>query len=173
MEKSRELKAKVEVIRQFLEANQLKLPEVRSFLQVLLTKEEILRRLELTDDLSEYRYAILASAKGSGGWPFFYRRGERYFYKTSQAVVELMKFIPERIGLCLSAEPPVWSEERQEFLVQMASWHEELFQDAILKIARRHALLEQIDGALASGDRYLFDQLAAELRLLDSVQSDV
>lgn len=172
MEKSRELKAKVEVIRLFLEAHQPKLPEVRSFLQVLLTKEEILRRLELTDDLSEYRYAILVSAKGAGGWPFFYRRGDRYFYKTSQAVVELMKFIPDRIGLCLSTESPEWSEERQEFLVQMASWHDEIFQDAVLKIARRHELLERIDGALASGDRSLFDRLAAELRLLDSVQSD-
>lgn len=172
MEKSRELKAKVEVIRLFLEAHQPKLPEVRSFLQVLLTKEEILRRLELTDDLSEYRYAILVSAKGSGSWPFFYRRGERYFYKTSQAVVELMKFIPDRIGLCLCADPPEWSEERQEFLTQMASWHDELFQEAVVKIARRHQLLERIDNALASGDRSLFEELAAELRLLDSVQTD-
>lgn len=173
MEKSRELKAKVEVIRLFLETHQPKLPEVRSFLQVLLTKEEILRRLELTDDLSEYRYAILISSKGSGSWPFFYRRGDRYFYKTSQAVVELMKFIPDRIGLCLSTETPAWTEERQEFLSQMAAWHDEVFQDAITKIARRKDLLEQIDLALASGDRSLFDRLATELRLLDSVQSDV
>lgn len=172
MEKSRELKAKVEVIRLFLEAHQPKLPEVRSFLQVLLTKEEILRRLELTDDLSEYRYAILVSAKGSGTWPFYYRRGDRYFYKTSQAVVELMKFIPDRIGLCLSTEPPEWSEEREEFLSQMATWYDEIFQDAVARIARRNELLERIDGALASGDRSLFDQLATELRLLDSVQSD-
>lgn len=172
MEKSRELKAKVEVIRLFLEVHQPKLPEVRSFLQVLLTKEEILHRLELTDDLSGHRYAILVSAKGSGGWPFFYRRGDRYFYKTSQAVVELMKFIPDRIGLCLSTEPPEWTEERQEFLSQMATWHDEIFQDAVAKVARRKDLMERIDGALASGDRSLFDRLATELRLLDSVQSD-
>lgn len=173
VEKSRELKAKVEVIRLFLESHQPKLPEVRSFLHVLLTKEEILRRLELTDDLSEYRYAILVSAKGCGTWPFFYRRGDRFFYKTSQAVVELMKFIPDRIGLCLSTEPPEWSEERQEFLTQMASWHDEVFQDAVVKIARRRDLLLQIDAALATGDRRSFDRLTTELRLLDAVSTDL
>jgi uncharacterized protein YpiB (UPF0302 family) len=167
VEKSRELKAKVEAIRCFLEQHQPKLPEVRSFLQFLLAKDEILRRLELTEDLSDYRYAILISAKGAEGWPFFYRRGDRFFHKTSQAVVELMKFIPDRIGLCFSTDPPAWSEERQEFLAQLASWHEEIFQEAVARVTRRRDLLEQIDRALASGDRRSFDRLTAELRNLD------
>lgn len=166
MEKSKEARSKAEAIRAFLESHQPKLPEARGFLQFLLAKEEILRRLELVTDLNEYRYAILVSAKGSGTWPFFYRRGDRYFHKTSQAVVELMKFVPEQIALCLSTTPPEWTEERQEFLDALSTWHDELFVDEVDRIARRQSLLQRIDVALAAGDRLSFDQLTEELRQL-------
>jgi len=166
MDKPKEIKGKVDLIRSFLEHHQPKLPEARGFLQFLLAKEEILRRIEIVPVLTDYRHAILISAKGSGTWPFFYRRGDRYFHRTSQAVVELMKFIPEEIHLCLSTEPPVWSEDRQEFLEMLARWHEEVFTDELDRLTRRQNLLTRIDEALASGDKGSFEQLTHELRQL-------
>ncbi|MFZ5816167.1 MAG: YpiB family protein [Bacillota bacterium] len=166
MEKPKEIKSKVDVIRSFLESHQPKLPEARGFLQFLLAKEEILRRIEVVTDLADARHAILVSAKGSGTWPFFYRRGDRYFHKTSQAVVELMKFIPEQIHLCLSTTPPEWTEERQEFLDMLARWHDEVFHDELDRVTRRQTLLQRIDQALESGDKGSFEQLTEELRQL-------
>lgn len=161
-----EMKNKFETIRSFLEHHQPKLPEARGFLQFLLAKEEILRRIEIVADLSECRHAILVSAKGSGTWPFFYRRDDRYFHKTSQAVVELMKFIPDQIYLCLSTTPPEWTEERQEFLTTLSRWHDEVFTDELARLTRRQTLLQQIDQALEIGDRGSFKQLTEELRQL-------
>ncbi|MFZ5823747.1 MAG: YpiB family protein [Bacillota bacterium] len=166
MEKPKEIKSKVDSIRSFLEHHQPKLPEARGFLQFLLAKEEILRRIEVVEDLDGSRHAILVSAKGSGTWPFFYRRGDRYFHKTSQAVVELMKFIPEQISLCLSTTPPEWSEERQDFLDTLSRWHDEVFEDEMERLTRRQALLQRIDQALESGDKGSFEQLTEQLRQL-------
>lgn len=166
MEKSREARSKAEAIRAFLDTHQPKLPEARGFLQFLLAKEDILRRLELVSDLNGCRHAILVSAKGSGTWPFFYRRGDRYFHKTSQAVVELMKFVPDQISLCLSVTPPEWSEERESFLRTLSAWHDEVFHEEIDRIARRQNLLDRIDLALSKGDRSSFEQLTEELRQL-------
>lgn len=166
MEKSKEARSKAEAIRTFLDQHQPKLPEARGFLQFLLAKEDILRRLELVSDLANCQHAILVSAKGSGTWPFFYRRGERYFHKTSQAVVELMKFVPDKICLCLSTTPPAWTEERQEFLELLKEWHDEVFADEVDKVTRRQTLLDRIDQALAQGDRDSFDQLTEELKEL-------
>jgi uncharacterized protein YpiB (UPF0302 family) len=164
MEKSKEARGKAESIRLFLDHHQPKLPEARGFLQFLLAKEDILRRLEIVPELADQKHAILVSAKGSGTWPFFYRRGDRYFHKTSQAVVELMKFVPEQIFVCLSAQLPEWSTERQEFLNTMATWHDELFTDEVEKVTRRQSILQEIDKALATGDRGTFTQLTKELR---------
>lgn len=166
MEKSKEARSKAEAIRTFLDHHQPKLPEARGFLQFLLAKEDILRRLELVPDLTDCRHAILVSAKGSGTWAFFYRRGDRYFHKTSQAVVELMKFVPDQIYLCLSTTPPEWSEERQVFLETLTQWHDEVFSDEVDKVTRRQSLLERIDQALANGDRGSFEQLTEELNQL-------
>lgn len=166
MGKPREARNTAEVIRAFLDNHQPKLPEARGFLQFLLAKEDILRRLELVPDLSGHRYAILVSAKGSGTWPFFYCRGDRYFHKTSQAVVELMKFVPDQIFLCLSTTPPTWTTERQEFLDTLLRWHDEVFTGEVERISRRQNLLEKIDEALATGDRGSFEQLTEELREL-------
>jgi len=166
MDKPREARSKAETIRAFLDNHQPKLPEARGFLQFLLAKEDILRRLELVSDLSDHRYAILVSAKGSGTWPFFYRRGDRYFHKTSQAVVELMKFVPDQISLCLSTTSPNWTTERQEFLDTLSRWHDEVFTGEVERISKRQNLLEKIDKALASGDRGSFEQLTEELREL-------
>ncbi|MDF2626863.1 MAG: hypothetical protein K0R39_694 [Symbiobacteriaceae bacterium] len=167
MEKPKEARSKADAIRAFLDHHQPKLPEARGFLQFLLAKEDILRRLELVSDLTDCPDAILISAKGSGTWPFFYRRGERYFHKTSQAVVELMRSVPERISLCLSTTPPTWSPERQDFLDTLSRWHDELFTDEIDKVTRRQTLLARIDEALAQGDRGSFDDLSAQLRELE------
>lgn len=167
MDKPKELQSKVDAIRSFLEQHQPKLPEARGFLQFLLAKEEILRRTVFVTDLTDYRHAILVSAKGSGAWPFFYRRGNRYFHRTSQAVVELMKFIPEQIGLCLATALPEWTAERQEFLEMLAHWHEEVFASEVERVTRRQHLLQRIDRALETGDRGSFHQLAHELRQLD------
>lgn len=164
MEKPKEIKGKVDWIRSFLEHHQPKLPEARGFLQFLLAKEEILRRIEIVQDLTDCRHAILVSSKGSGTWPFFYRRGDRYFHKTSQAVVELMKFIPEQIFLCLSTTPPEWSEERQEFLETLARWHNQVFDDELERLTRRQTLLQRIDQALECGDKGSFEELTEELR---------
>jgi len=166
MDKSKEARAKAEAIRGFLDNHQPKLPEARGFLQFLLAKEEILRRLDMVTDLTDCKYGILVSAKGSGTWPFFYRRGDRYFHKTSQAVVELMKFVPDHICLCLSTTPPEWNEERQEFLVTLSNWHDELFIEEVDRIARRQVLLDRIDKALAAGNKGEFEQLTDELRQL-------
>lgn len=166
MEKPKEIKSKVDVIRSFLECHQPKLPEARGFLQFLLAKEEILRRIEVVEDLDNCPHAILVSAKGSGTWPFFYRRGDRYFHKTSQAVVELMRFVPDQIALCLSATPPDWSQDRQEFLDRLALWHDEVFQDELMRLTRRQALLQQIDQALEKGDKGSFEDLTERLRQL-------
>lgn len=166
MEKPKELKSKVDAVRSFLENHQPKLPEARGFLQFLLAKEEIIRRIEIVSDLSDCRHAILVSAKGSGTWPFFYRRGDRYFHKTSQAVVELMKFIPETIYLCLSTTPPEWSAERQEFLDLLSDWYDDVFHGELERVTRRQSLLDRIDEALATGDKGSFEQLTEELRHL-------
>jgi uncharacterized protein YpiB (UPF0302 family) len=167
MEKPKEARSKADAIRAFLDHHQPKLPEARGFLQFLLAKEDILRRLELVADLTDCPDAILISAKGSGTWPFFYRRGDRYFHKTSQAVVELMRSVPDSICLCLSTTPPAWSAERQEFLDTMSRWHDELFTDEVDKVTRRQTLLARIDEALAKGDRGSFDDLSAQLRELE------
>lgn len=167
MEKPRETRSKAEAIRTFLEHHQPKLPEARGFLQFLLAKEDILRRLELVPDLTDCPNAILVSAKGSGTWPFFYRRGDRYFHKTSQAVVELMRFVPEKISLTLSATAPEWSLERQEFLELLSGWHDDVFQDSVERMIRRQSLLDRIDQALTMGDRGSFEQLSSQLRELD------
>lgn len=167
MEKPKEARSKAEAIRAFLDHYQPKLPEARGFLQFLLAKEDILRRLEIVSDLSDARYAILVSAKGSGSFPFFYKRGDRYYHKTSQAVVELMKFVPERLALSLCTTPPGWSPERQEFLDTMSQWYEDVFDDEMDKVLKRQTLLERIDHALASGDKGSFEQLSEELRRLD------
>lgn len=167
MEKPNEIKSKADHIRSFLENHQPKLSEARGFLQFLLAKEEILRRIEVVSDLTGSDCAILISAKGSGTWPFLYRRGNRCLAKTSQAVVELMKSVPERIALCLSTAPPEWSEERQEFLDMLVSWHDEVFSDELERTTRRQALLYRIDQALETGDRGSFEQLTDELRQLD------
>ncbi|HWI63859.1 MAG TPA: YpiB family protein [Symbiobacteriaceae bacterium] len=167
MEKPREARSKADAIRAFLENHQPKLPEARGFLQFLLAKEEILRHLELVSDLTDCPDAILISAKGAGTWPFFYRKGDRYFHKTSQAVVELMRFVPERIFLCLSTTPPAWSVERQEFLDTLSRWHDELFTDEVDRLTRRQSLLARIDEALANGDRGSFDELTERLRDLE------
>lgn len=166
MEKSKEARSKAEAIRHFLDHNQPKLPEARGFLQFLLAKEDILRRIELVDDLTGCRNAILVSAKGSGTWPFFYRRGERFFHRTSQAVVELMKYVPESIYLCLSVEAPEWSEEREALMVMLARWRDEVFGEEMERLVRRHNLLSQIDAALQAGDEADFMRLSGELRLL-------
>jgi uncharacterized protein YpiB (UPF0302 family) len=167
MEKPKEARSKAESIRLFLEQHQPKLPEARGFLQFLLAKEDILRRLELVADLTDCPDSILVSAKGSGTWSFFYRRGDRYFHKTSQAVVELMRYVPDKICLCLSTTPPNWSTDRQEFLDNMARWHDEVFLDEVVRMTRRQTLLERIDAALTAGDRGSFDQLTEELRQLN------
>lgn len=167
MEKPREARSKADAIRAFLDQHQPKLPEARGFLQFLLAKEEILRHLELVDDLTDCPNAILISAKGSGTWPFFYRKGDRYFHKTSQAVVELMRSVPDQIYICLSTTPPAWSAERQDFLDTLSKWHDELFADEIEKVTRRQTLLARIDEALANGDRGSFDELTERLRELD------
>lgn len=166
MEKPKETRSKADVIRSFLDHQQPKLPEVRGFLQFLLAKEDVLRRLDIVSDLTDCPHAILVSAKGAGTWPFFYRRENRYFYKTSQAVVELMKFVPDRICLHLSTTPPPWSEERQEFLETLARWRDEVFADEVQRVTRRQSLLDRIDEALATGDRGSFQQLTEELRQL-------
>lgn len=168
MEKSKEARSKAEQIRAFLESHQPKLPEARGFLQFLLAKEEILRRTELIPDLALCDNAILVTAKGAGGWPFFYKRGNRFFHKTSQAVVELMKYVPEPLYLCLSTRPAQWSEERQVFLDQMAAWREELFADCIHWLDRKFDLLRRIDRALDEGDQEQFIELTGELRRLES-----
>lgn len=166
MEKSKEARSKAEAIRHFLDHNQPKLPEARGFLQFLLAKEDILRRIELVDDLTGCRNAILVSAKGSGTWPFFYRRGERFFHRTSQAVVELMKYVPESIYLCLSCEPPEWSEDREELMAMLARWRDEIFAEELERLCRRQQLLEEIDLALQDGDQNEFLRLSGELRRL-------
>jgi uncharacterized protein YpiB (UPF0302 family) len=166
MEKSKEARSKAEAIRWFLDHHQPKLPEARGFLQFLLAKEDILRRLEIVDDLAPCRHGILVSAKGSGTWPFFYRRNDRFFHRTSQAVVELMKFVPEQLYLCLSTAPPEWDETRQEFLEMMSRWQEELFHEEIHRIERRQELLSAIDMALEHRDVDTFQRLTAELRHL-------
>lgn len=167
MEKPKEARSKAETIRSFLEQHQPKLPEARGFLQFLLAKEDILRRLELVFDLTDHENAILVSSKGSGGWPFFYRRGDRYYHKTSQAVVELMRFVPEKIALCLSTAEPTWSADRQDFLDTLARWHDEVFADEIERVTRRQTLLARIDEALTAGDRGSFDKLTEQLRELN------
>ena len=166
MEKSKEARSKAEAIRYFLDHNQPKLPEARGFLQFLLAKEDILRRIELVDDLTGCRNAILVSAKGSGTWPFFYRRGERFFHRTSQAVVELMKYVPEQICLCLSSEPPEWSEEREQLIAMLSRWRDEVFAEEVERLARRQNLLQAIDLALQDGDEAGFLRLSGELRSL-------
>jgi len=166
MDKPKAIKSKVDAIRSFLEHHQPKLPEARGFLQFLVAKEQILRRIEIVPDLTDCRHAILISAKGSGGWPFFYRCGDRFWHKTSQAVVELMKSLPDRIHLCLYTAPPEWSEERQRFLETMAAWYEEVFNEEVYRLTRRQSLLQKIDEALESGDRGSFEQLTQELRQL-------
>lgn len=168
MEKSKEAKSKAEAIRSFLEYHQPKLPEARGFLQFLLAKDEILRRLVIVDDLDGCHAAILISAKGSGTWPFFYRNGRRFFHKTSQAVVELMKYVPEPLYLRLSTEPAAMTAERLEFLQQMAAWHDEVFADELQRVNRRHELLSRIDEALAAGDQAAFMRYSDELRQLMS-----
>jgi len=167
MERPRGTKSKADQIKAFLARHQPKLSEARGFLQFMLSKEEILRRTELVTDLSGAECAILVSAKGSGTWPFLFRRGDKIYTKTSQAVVELMKSVPEHIALYLSTEPPEWSEERQEFLNMLARWHDEVFREDVDRVTRRQELLRQIDEALERGDRGAFHQLAAELRRLD------
>lgn len=166
MEKSKEARSKAEAIRFFLDHHQPKLPEARGFLQFLLAKEDILRRIELIDDLSSSRNAILVSAKGSGTYPFFYRRGDRFFHRTSQAVVELMKYVPESIQLCLSTQPPEWNAEREELMATLVRWRDEVFADEVDRLARRHHLLQAIDTALQSGDETQFMRLSGELRRL-------
>lgn len=165
-EKSKEARSKAEAIRSFLDQNQPKLPEARGFLQFLLAKEEILRRLELVDDLAPYPNAILVSAKGSGTYPFFYRRGDRVFHRTSQAVVELMKYVPGEVALCLSTTPPEYDEEREAFMRQLASWQNELLLADFLRLQKRQALLSEIDHALAKRDMAAFERLSGELRNL-------
>ncbi|HYG60655.1 MAG TPA: YpiB family protein [Symbiobacteriaceae bacterium] len=167
MEKPKEARRNAEAIRSFLEHHQPKLPEARGFLQFLLAKEDILRRLVLVPDLAGCADAILISAKGSGTWPFFYRRSDRYCHKTSQAVVELMRAVPEKIHLCLSTTPPNWTPERQEFLETLSQWHDELFSDELERVTRRQTLLERIDEALAAGDRSSFQELTALLKELE------
>jgi|GEM_PF-1558700 len=166
MEKPKEARSKAEAIRLFLEQHQPKLPEARGFLQFLLAKDDILRRLEIVSTLSDCPNAILISAKGSGTWPFFYKRKDHYYHKTSQAVVELMKNVPDRIVLCLSTTPPDWSAERQEFLDTMALWYDEVFSDEVDRITRRQTLLERIDEALSAGDKGSFELLTTQLRQL-------
>lgn len=166
MEKSKEAKSKAEAIRHFLDHYQPKLTEARGFLQFLLAKEDILRRIEIVDDLADCRNAILVSAKGSGTWPFFYRRGDRFFHRTSQAVVELMKYVPEQIYLCLGTDGPAWSAERAELLDMLVHWRDEVFADEIGRLARKHQLLGEIDLALDHGDHAGFMRLTEELRSL-------
>jgi len=166
MERPRGTKSKADQIKAFLSQYQPKLSEARGFLQFMLSKEEILRRTEIVSDLTGADCAILVSAKGSGTWPFLFRLGDKVYTKTSQAVVELMKAVPERIALCLSTAPPEWSEERQEFLETLARWHDEVFQEDLERVTRRQELLRRIDEALDAGDRDTFAQLAAELRRL-------
>lgn len=166
MEKSKEARSKAEAIRSFLDHHQPKLPEARGFLQFLLAKEDILRRLEIVDDLEGCRHAILVSAKGAGTWPFFYRRNERFFHRTSQAVVELMKFVPEQLYLCLSTIAPDWDTDRQEFLETLSRWQDEVFGEEVARIQRKHQLLHAIDKALAQGDQDSFNRLSDELRRL-------
>lgn len=168
MEKSKEARSKAELIRTFLEQYQPKLPEARGFLQFLLAKEEILRRLEIVEDLDGCKDAILVSAKGSGTWPFFYRRGERFFHKTSQAVVELMKFVPEPLYLCLSTAPGPWSEEQLDFMRMLAGWRDEVFAGEVERINRRFDLLNRIDEALARGDQDEFMHWTRELKKLEA-----
>lgn len=167
MEKSKEARSKAEQIRAFLDQHQPKLSEARGFLQFLLAKEEILRRLEIVSDLSGCENAILVSAKGSGTWPFFYRRGGRFFHKTSQAVVELMKYVPEPLYLCLSDATALWTPERDEFLHQMLQWRDEVFDDEVVRLNRKYELLGRIDAALDRGDQSEFMELSGELRQLD------
>lgn len=164
MEKSKEARSKAEAIRGFLDQHQPKLPEARGFLQFLLAKEDILRRLEIVHDLTGRRNSILVSAKGSGTWPFFYRRGERVFHRTSQAVVELMKYVPDQIALCLSTVPPAWDDDIQEFVTMLARWREETFSDEVIRLRRKHDLMQEIDSALDQGDEDRFIQLSNELR---------
>jgi uncharacterized protein YpiB (UPF0302 family) len=167
-ERSKEARSKAEAIRSFLDQNQPKLPEARGFLQFLLAKEEILRRIELVDDLTGHANAILVSAKGSGTYPFFYRRGERVFHRTSQAVVELMKYVPSEIALCLSTAPPEYDEEREAFMRLLASWQDEMLMADFVRMQRRQAILEEIDLALSNRDVAAFERLSDELRKLQS-----
>ncbi len=168
MEKSKEARIKAELIRTFLDHHQPKLPEARGFLQFLLAKEEILRRIEIVEELDGCSNAILVSAKGSGTWPFFYRRGERFFHKTSQAVVELMKFVPESLYLCLSTVPGPWTEDQREFVNMLAGWRNELFASELERLNRRFELLYRIDEALASRDHDEFMRWTRELRKLET-----
>lgn len=168
MEKARDVRSKAEAIRSFLDHHQPKLSEARGFLQFLLAREEILRRLEIVEDLTGCTNAILVSAKGTGSWPFFYRRAGRFFNRTSQAVVELMKHVPEPLYLCLSTDARPWDPEHEEFMAMLARWREEAFDDEIDRLRRKFDLLHQIDQALERGDQTSFMELTGELRQLEA-----
>lgn len=166
MEKSKETKGKAEAIRRFLKLHQPKLPEARGFLQFILHKPELMARLSIVNDLSDQPNAILVSAKGSGGYPFLYRRGHRLIHRTSQAVVDLMKFVPEQLALRLYTEPAAYEPGDDPLLDQLRRWSEELFNEEIERLGRRHALMAEIDAALDRKERDTFNRLAAELRRL-------
>lgn len=168
MEKSKGTRSAAESIRNFLDKHQTKLPEARGFLQFLLSRDEILRRIEVVDDLEGRPNGILVSAKGSGTWPFLYRRGDRCLFKVAQASLDLMKYVPDPLYLHLSADPPAWTPDRQEFLDMLARWHDELFQAEVEWLNRRVQVLARIDEALDRRDRSGFERWCAELRRLDA-----
>ncbi|MGE5675736.1 MAG: YpiB family protein [Mycobacterium leprae] len=166
MEKPMEARSTTDRIRSFLDRCQPKLAEARGFLQFLLSKDDIMRHVVIVDDLSDCPDAILISAQGSEGWPFFYRRGSHYVGTPIQAVDELEKGVPEHLYLCLSNVSPGWSEERTELVATLTQWHEDVFADEVGRLFQRQRLWDQIDTALATGDQESFERLTAELRKL-------
>jgi uncharacterized protein YpiB (UPF0302 family) len=165
MEKPMEARSKADRIRSFLDRYQPKLAEARGFLQFLLGREEIMRHVVIVDDLSGCPDAILVSAEGSDGWPFFYRRGDIYVGTTAQAVTELHTEIPDRLFLCLFDALPDWSE-RSALAALLTQWREDVVADEIARLIQRRRLWELIDTSLDTGDQQSFERLTAELRRL-------
>ena len=147
-----EIQRKKAFISWFLEAFKLKKPDAGRVLQLILGNEQLLRRVQLVDNIRFLPTAVLISSQDAKTVSYLLKIDNRYFEDIDEFMEALQDTGEEQIYVCLSFN--------REFVCAYCP------DKAMPQQRRRQELLWQIDEALDRRDRGTFMRLTGELKEL-------
>ncbi|MDA8233539.1 MAG: YpiB family protein [Clostridia bacterium] len=146
-------------------------------LELLLSCDFLLDRVQLVENIRYMPNAILVSAEGSQTFPFLCRLYDRYYDNIDEIRAILLNNPPEQIFLWLSVDKELTcglcgenllvTSDAQAFVLLKRFTRvlqEELEAEALRKERVKHELMCRIDKALSAGDRELFGKLAEKYK---------